>query len=247
MDPSGEDRAPGRLLPDEARPCVWMTAGIVAYKICDRDFDCEHCPLDAGLRGYERADAPIKGASPDAVRREFDFPDDRLYHPAHTWSRPLDAGRVTCGADAFAAWLLAHASSIILPAPGATLRQGGVAFWLVEEHRLFPLVSPVTGSVCRRNPRVQETPTLLSGSPYDEGWLLEVDCPDWDEQRGRLLDARRQREAALRQASALNRHVAHALESPVLGPTMADGGESRHPRDVLGPQRFHRLVRHLLR
>lgn len=26
--------------------CVWMTSGMVAYKLCDRRFECEHCEFD---------------------------------------------------------------------------------------------------------------------------------------------------------------------------------------------------------
>ncbi|MFL6213965.1 MAG: hypothetical protein ACJ74J_08740 [Blastocatellia bacterium] len=29
--------------------CVWMQAGVVGYKLCDRQFDCEHCPFDLAL------------------------------------------------------------------------------------------------------------------------------------------------------------------------------------------------------
>ena len=42
---------------DERRPagspeqCVWMQAGVVGYKLCDREFDCDRCPFDAALRG----------------------------------------------------------------------------------------------------------------------------------------------------------------------------------------------------
>lgn len=42
---------------DEGRPagsperCVWMQAGVVGYKLCDREFDCDLCPFDAALRG----------------------------------------------------------------------------------------------------------------------------------------------------------------------------------------------------
>lgn len=31
--------------------CVWMQAGVVGYKLCDREFDCDRCPFDAALRG----------------------------------------------------------------------------------------------------------------------------------------------------------------------------------------------------
>ena len=29
--------------------CVWMDAGVVNYKLCDRGYDCERCPLDQAL------------------------------------------------------------------------------------------------------------------------------------------------------------------------------------------------------
>lgn len=57
------------VVPANARPrvplgglrgehCVWMRAGVVTYKLCDRDFDCEHCPLDAALRNEPLPTAP---------------------------------------------------------------------------------------------------------------------------------------------------------------------------------------------
>ena len=29
--------------------CVWMTAGVLTYKLCNRRFDCEHCLLHLAL------------------------------------------------------------------------------------------------------------------------------------------------------------------------------------------------------
>jgi len=46
-----------------ADACVWMEAGVIRYWLCCRNFDCEHCPLDAALRDPaanppERTDNP---------------------------------------------------------------------------------------------------------------------------------------------------------------------------------------------
>lgn len=45
--------APAPPPPPSARvePCVWMSAGLVAYKLCDRGFECESCPFDQAMRG----------------------------------------------------------------------------------------------------------------------------------------------------------------------------------------------------
>lgn len=38
--------------------CVWMLAGVVSYRLCNRAFDCDHCPLDRALREGARAAGP---------------------------------------------------------------------------------------------------------------------------------------------------------------------------------------------
>jgi glycine cleavage system H protein len=237
------------LLPADARPCVWMTAGVVAYKICDRDFDCDNCPLDAGLCGRElRTVAP---PSEDEVLAEvFETPRDRFYHASHTWALPFERNRVRFGIDAFAAHLLSRASSVVLPGEGTLLQQGKVGFWISEDTRLVPLVSPVTGRVLRRNQHVQASPGLVSESPYGQGWLLEVECPEWESQRERLADAERAQALVRRQMANFRKRVSHYVEQsdPAVGPTMADGGERlTDVRRILGPKRYRRLIMKYLR
>jgi glycine cleavage system H lipoate-binding protein len=31
------------------KPCIWMEAGVIDFKICDQDFDCEHCEFDRAM------------------------------------------------------------------------------------------------------------------------------------------------------------------------------------------------------
>jgi hypothetical protein len=56
-----------------AQACVWMEAGVLRYWLCNHDFDCDNCPLDAALRGVplaspQRAKEPA-AATGDRVRR----------------------------------------------------------------------------------------------------------------------------------------------------------------------------------
>lgn len=30
--------------------CVWMSAGLVAFKLCDREGECDGCPFDVAMR-----------------------------------------------------------------------------------------------------------------------------------------------------------------------------------------------------
>lgn len=102
-----------QLVAVNAQPCVWMCAGLVSYRLCSRDFDCEHCPLDAALRGELH---PVAHDTALLYRQENGngVPADRRYSSGHTWALPTaEAGYAwRIGIDAFAATLIGCARSI---------------------------------------------------------------------------------------------------------------------------------------
>ncbi len=249
MSSIGKNGPPRHLIPDDSYPCVWMTAGQVAYKLCDRDFRCEECPLDAALRGQALPLAQESGAAlPETPTREF--PEDRLYGPGHTWAGVLDDGHIRVGLDGFAAGLLHHASGVILPAPGSALEQGRAAFWITDGTFTVALQSPVAGTVLRRNHRLRDHPALAAESPYSEGWLVEVECDDVESAVARLDGAVEARErAGLDHARLRDAALKETREdwSAAVGPTLQDGGEpSEDLRMVLQPARYYGLVSRIL-
>ena len=224
---------------EDAPPCVWMTAGLVAWRLCDRDFDCEHCPLDAALRGPTR---PI----PVAPVPPWSFPDDRGYHPGHTWVRQEAPGRIRCGADALVARLFAHVRGVVLPAHGSRLIQGQVACWLEDGPELIPLRTPATGVVRARNAEVQGDAQLLARDPYGRGWLFELDGIVGPDSAPTARSAAVAAREALRQLRSLERSAARVLTQGRrrTGVTAADGGEPLADlRRMLGAERYRRLVR----
>lgn len=47
-------------------PCVWMSAGLISFKLCDREGECESCPFDRAMRGLPplaEAPAPSRHAA----------------------------------------------------------------------------------------------------------------------------------------------------------------------------------------
>lgn len=43
------ETAQTRIVPSNEQPCIWMLAGVLSCWLCDRDLQCETCPLDAAL------------------------------------------------------------------------------------------------------------------------------------------------------------------------------------------------------
>jgi hypothetical protein len=44
------DPIPQAAHPQRFDKCVWMESGVVNYKLCDFEYNCEACPFDQALR-----------------------------------------------------------------------------------------------------------------------------------------------------------------------------------------------------
>ncbi|MHC1739038.1 MAG: hypothetical protein AB9882_13615 [Ignavibacteriaceae bacterium] len=44
----------------DTQKCIWMSNGLLDYKLCDRNFDCENCKLDIAMRNAAPSDLQEK-------------------------------------------------------------------------------------------------------------------------------------------------------------------------------------------
>jgi glycine cleavage system H protein len=241
-------------LPREEDPrCVWMTAGLVAYKLCDHAFECEECPFDAVIRGGLPHDPEGRGKSPAPAESEplsatapLDFPDDRSYSSGHAWAKARPDGRLAIGIDALASRLVGRASSVVLPPPGSVVTHDRIGCWIVmEDASPIPIRMPATGPVLRGNARLREEPSLVVESPYDAGWLLEIRAPAPAPRAPGLHRAAEMRARARGELEELHRAAGAALRrgGDAVGATLADGGERLSGlRSMLGGAAYRRLI-----
>ncbi len=251
--PDERYKGKGRLIPHGELPCIWMEAGLIAYKLCNYEYECERCPFDAEMRksGPLRKESagearvrkaglePGKGGEPfapvpSAAVEQF------FYHPGHTWARPesdqkVESCRVWVGVDDFAAKVLPRVKDAILPHRGNTIRQGHVFCWVVCGPATLPIAAPVSGTVVVTNPKLAGRPTLINIDPHGEGWFVLVDPSDLDRELAKLfkgksavswMDNERKKFERL---TALLRWTpsptSTAKSIPEVGMTLADGGE----------------------
>jgi glycine cleavage system H lipoate-binding protein len=105
----------------------------------------------------------------------FTLPVDRLFHRGHAWLKPEAGGVVTVGLDLFAAKLVGPLTRISLPAVGAPVGQGEMAWRLVgDDGRSVDMLSPVDGTVVEVNAALAIDPNTAETDPYEQGWLLKV-------------------------------------------------------------------------
>lgn len=236
---------PGGFLGEAFVPCIWMSAGLIAYKACDRELECDGCPFDAAMRGA--LPAPVAAGPEDD---SWTFPDDRSYHLGHAWVLAVDDGHARVGVDMLAARLLAQATAVILPALDSRVRCDQVACWLRDGAELIPLRAPASGCVLRHNPLVKRSPRVVHTDPYGSGWLFDMSLERGGAPEPRLLSADEMRAHSERQleqvAIGLREHL--VSERELVGPTLADGGERLADlRGILGGPAYLRLVASLLR
>lgn len=241
---AGRKKGKSRLIPEGELTCIWMDAGVVAYKLCNYRYECESCPFDAEMRFSGQAplaSAPARPSRSEAQEERMTpkVVEEFCYHPGHTWVRPKAGrsrgGRVQVGMDNFAAQILPRVNDVILPHRGNTIRQGHVFFWIVCGSNTLPIVAPITGTVVVANSKLRVQPTLINADPHGEGWLLSVEPSDVERELAELLKgeyaafwmAREWRK--FERLASLLQWPADLLSAPrddtEVGTTLADGGE----------------------
>jgi glycine cleavage system H protein len=106
----------------------------------------------------------------------FEFPDDRRYLESHEYVTVDAPHRV--GITDFAQDELGDVVFVELPETGDELA-AEEAFGVIESIKaVSDLYAPVSGAVVDVNEELFDRPELVNESPYDEGWMLEVEPDD---------------------------------------------------------------------
>lgn len=74
--------------------------------------------------------------------------------------------------------------------PGSKLQVGDDLVDLETIKVNLTLASPVHGAIAAINVALELNPELVNQSPYEQGWLAEIEVMDWETQRASLLDAK---------------------------------------------------------
>lgn len=166
-----------RLDVTPAEPCVWMAAGLVQYKLCQCHYDCEHCALDAAMRGTAVELEPHSRTHATPARRaESSFPTDRVYCPGHTWLQPVEqsAERYRLGIDSFAALLITCPRRICWHVTPRIVRVGEPLLDLEFDDGCLSFSAPVVARLLDWNRSLDHHPDAIIADPYDSGWLVSL-------------------------------------------------------------------------
>ncbi|MDR1482094.1 MAG: glycine cleavage system protein GcvH [Synergistaceae bacterium] len=105
---------------------------------------------------------------------ELDIRGDLVYTQTHEWTRRTgDTAQV--GVDDYAQSALGDIVYVELPSVGATVNAGAAFGSLESTKAVSDLYSSVTGKVVAVNETLSDSPELVNTSPYEDGWVIEVE------------------------------------------------------------------------
>jgi glycine cleavage system H protein len=160
----------------------------------------------------------------------FELPDNRRYHPGHTWALQESPTLVRVGIDDFGARLAGKIDEITLPKRGQWIRQGQKFATLVRDGQKTELVSPVEGEVTSVNEALLSDAAALNKDPYGQGWFVSVLSPDLPTSFRNLLNGTLARKWMAEASSRIQ------LRIPALAGAVAqDGGVAMHDLTVQVP------------
>ena len=113
--------------------------------------------------------------------------DDLKYTEAHEWIN-LTGTTATVGITDHAQAELTDIVFVELPEIGKTIKKGEELCVVESVKSVSEIYAPISGTVVKVNKTLEDSPEIINESPYDDGWLVELQITDKSELNS-LLDA----------------------------------------------------------
>jgi len=260
MDTAGMARRP-----EEELPCIWVLSGVLSYRLCDRNYECDGCELYHALSGEGRASCHhAEGTSPGSIDSiDSASPSgqanshlshllagcrlylDRPYRPPHFWLTETEDDLVTVGLDGSLLRMLSPIRRVVSPGPGLYLERDQPCGWIAREHMAVPLKMPIAGEVVETNSdfAAADEPCRL---PDGEDWLFRVRPAESLESVSGVVRAEDTLAWYADRLRTVKQAILQSLSVPegsAVGPVLADGGAPLSSLErVLGTKAFEELI-----
>ncbi len=246
--------------------CVWMSAGVVNYKLCDMNFDCENCEFHHAMQGLEHSH-PLR----KETQKDYFFSTgsgniqqmvnsylsnlltgckiylDRSYHSALIWLKPESDNLIQIGLDKLSLKILYPIDRCILPQVGEHVQQEQLLGWLVRGDLMIPLYSPVRGEIVEIN---SEFPLKASAeqTPEDD-YLLKIKLTDSSHDFQKYHHSYRGIENYQKKIFCLKSFLQRSLggqQIENIGYTLGDGGMlEQNLETIMGTELFKEFIQEL--
>jgi len=102
-------------------------------------------------------------------------PDNLKYTASHEWLEDLGNGVYRVGITEFAQAQLGDIVFVELPEVGESYAQEDECGVVESVKTASDIYAPLVGTITAANDALEDTPELLNDSPYDDGWIFELE------------------------------------------------------------------------
>jgi len=103
--------------------------------------------------------------------------DGLKYTKTHEWVK-LAGNKATIGITDHAQHELTDIVFVELPSIGKEIKKGEELCVVESVKSVSEVYAPVSGKIVAVNTKLDDTPEIINNSPYDNGWLVEIEIKD---------------------------------------------------------------------
>ncbi len=113
--------------------------------------------------------------------------DSLKYTENHEWLK-VDDNKAVVGITDHAQSELTDIVFIELPQIGKIVKKGDELCVVESVKSVSEIFAPISGKIIKVNAKLEDAPEIVNSSPYDDGWLVEIEIEDKTE-INKLLDS----------------------------------------------------------
>jgi len=106
--------------------------------------------------------------------------DDLKYTKEHEWIK-IKGDVAVIGITDYAQAELTDIVFVELPEVGKEIKKGEELCVVESVKSVSEIYAPISGKIVKINDKLEDTPETVNESPYDDGWLVELEIKDKSE------------------------------------------------------------------
>ncbi len=225
----------------EMLKCIWMTSGVVDYKLCDNNFDCENCPFDKVIRNLSAEKETQCNGIVDVTNTIFNklqsmkYDNKIIYLKNNLIAKEICANTFYLGINPVLVSLLDNVNSIVVDESRKTISSGQQVIQIQGDWGSVSISSPINLLIYNQVSEPAENPLktqwfAIMGAVNQDVLNAKIHHNEWDKL----------------QAKATGIIAEIKTQVPKVGDTMMDGGtQIKYLYQLIGKKRYSDLLKSL--
>jgi hypothetical protein len=219
-----------------------MSSGVIEYKLCDKEFDCECCPFDKVIRNFSSDDEHTSSRVPNIINiiinklENIKYDKQIIYLKNNLIARQILPSTYYLGVNPLLAAYLDNVGVMMEYRAGKSISSGQAVMNFFGEWGTVSLFAPMNFSIYDivNNP---------ADDPMKSRWFAIIGAIRQEIISGKLDQA----EWELKRRQSIKIMEGIKTSYPKVGPTMNDGGSQiKYLHQVVGNDKYLQLLKLLI-